>query len=189
MLFSVSRRISCTTMWVSLFPRFSVFSPYSRSYSLCLCVSFYTFFLFLAIIQVLEYTFLICYVFQCLSAYSRSYSICVSFSSFCRFLAKIQVLKCVFSSLMFFTVSLHIPCPIVCVSHFARFSVFLAIFYVLQCAFLIFLVGEFYCHFPGPTVGISIFHVFQCFSPYSRSYSVCVSFSMIFSFFAKKQVL
>jgi hypothetical protein len=40
---------------------------------------------------------------------------------------------------------------------------FLAIFQVLQCAFL-------------------IFHIFQCFSPYSISYHVCVSFSTFFSF-------
>ena len=64
----------------------------------------------------------------------------------------------------FFSVSRHIPGPTVCISHFSRFSVFLAIFQVLQCAFL-------------------IFHVFQCFLPYSRSYSVSVSFSMFFSFF------
>ena len=44
------------------------------------------------------------------------------------------------------------------------FSV-LTMFQVLQCAFL-------------------IFHVFHFFSPCSRSYSVCVSFYMIFNFLA-----
>jgi hypothetical protein len=32
-------------------------------------------------------------------------------------------------------------------------------------------------------------HIFECFSPYSRSNSVCVSFCMFFSFLAIFQVL
>ena len=47
------------------------------------------------------------------------------------------------------------PGPKVC---FCNFWGFLAIFHVLQCAFL-------------------IFHLFKCFSPYSRLYSFCVSFT------------
>jgi hypothetical protein len=34
-----------------------------------------------------------------------------------------------------------------------------------------------------------IFHVFHCFSPYFTSYSLCFSFSMIFSFLIIIQVL
>ena len=54
--------------------------------------------------------------------------------------------------------------PTLCISHNLRFPLFLAIFQVLQCA-------------------IFIFHVFQCFSPYSRSCSVCVSLSTFFHVF------
>jgi hypothetical protein len=67
----------------------------------------------------------------------------------------------IFHVFLFF---LHIPGPSMCISHFSRFSVFLNIFHILQCAFL-------------------IFHVFECFSPYSRSYSVCFSFCTFFSVF------
>jgi hypothetical protein len=56
-------------MWVSSFPLLSVFSPYSRSS--IVCVSFCTFFSYLAIIQVIWCTFLIIKVFQCFLPYSR----------------------------------------------------------------------------------------------------------------------
>jgi hypothetical protein len=68
----------------------------------------------------------------------------------------------------------------VCIS-FARFSVFRAIFQVIQCS----------CPFPRLSVfsppsrsykGVFfIFHIYHCFSPYSRSYSVCFSFYTFFS--------
>ena len=64
----------------------------------------------------------------------------------------------------------HIPVPTVCNFHFSRVLVFLAIFQVLQCTLL-------------------IFHVIQCFSPHSRLYSVCVSFSTFFYFLAIFHVL
>ena len=51
---------------------------------------------------------------------------------------------------------------------FSTFFSFVAIFQVLECA-------------------IFIFHVFQCFSPYSRAYSVFVSFSMFVDFLDKIQ--
>ena len=70
---------------------------------------------------------------------------------------------------------------------FSLFVSFLAIFQVLQCEFLILLVCQISCHIPVPTVCISHLHVFQCFSPYSRSYSVCVSFYTFFSFLATIQ--
>ena len=84
---------------------------------------------------------------------------------------------------------------------FFMLSVFLAIFHVLTCEFLIFLVCQFSRHIPGPTVFVYLFlHVFffsflsifqvlpwfshfphlLVFSTYSRSYSVCFSFSMFF---------
>jgi hypothetical protein len=59
----------------------------------------------------------------------------------------------------------------VSVSHFlSKFFCFLPLFQVLKCAFL-------------------IVHIFECFSIYSRSYSVCFSFSMLFSSLAILQVL
>ena len=111
---------------------------------------------------------------------------------------------------MFFSISLHVPGPTLWVSHFARFSMILAIFQVLPYEFLIFLVSQFSQHIPGPRVCMPhfprfffsyltilqvlkymflIFHVFQCFSPYSTSYSLLFSFSMIFTFPSILQVL
>ena len=55
--------------------------------------------------------------------------------------------------------------------------------------FLIFHDFQFSLHTPGLQFAFLIFHVFQCFSPYSMSYSVCFSFSMIFSFPAILHVL
>ena len=91
---------------------------------------------------------------------------CIShFPRFSVFYAILQALQCAFLIFHVFHFSCHIPVPRVCISHFPRFSVFLAIFQVLQCTFL-------------------IFHVFQVFFflPYSRSYSVYLSFSTFFSF-------
>ena len=120
------------------------------------------------------------YVSHCFSPYSRSYnvhfsfspflsvscqfrlnSVVVSFPTFFSFLAIFQVLQC--SCLIFHAIqfSCHNSGPRVFISHFSRFSLFFTIFQVIQCAFL-------------------IFHVIQCFSPYSSSYSVCVSFSTFF---------
>jgi hypothetical protein len=93
------------------FPRFSVFSPKSRSYSvyfsyfnffnLSLCIPSHTvfvshfprFFSFLATIQVLHCVLLIFKVFHCFLPYSMSYSVCFSFHTF-------------------FSVSRHISCYI-----------------------------------------------------------------------------
>ena len=94
-----------------------------------------------------------------------------------------------FSFLKFFTVSYHIPCPRVCVSHFTRISVFLSIFHALLCEFLLFLDVSFLAIFQVLHCPIFIFQFFQCFSPYSSSYSVCVSISTFLSFLAKIQVL
>ena len=60
---------------------------------------------------------------------------------------------------------------------------FLAIFQVLPCVFLIFVsFSRFIAIFQVLPCAILIFHLFQCFSPYSRSKSVCVSFSTFFQF-------
>ena len=161
--FSVSSHISYPTIWVSHFPHLSVFSPYSRSYRVC--VSFYTFFRFLTIFQVLQCSFLICYVFQCFSPYFISYHASFSFSSFVGFLAIFQVLKCEFLLFLFGEFYCYNPDPTVCISHFSRFHFFspdsksysvcvlfstffnfLSTIQFLQCEFLIFKV--FHCFLP-----------------------------------------
>jgi len=116
---------------VSHFPRFPVvffffffFLPYSRSN--CVCVTFSTFFSFLAIFQVLL-------------PYTRSYSVhFLFFTLFSVFLTLFHVLKCVFLIFHNFQFSCHSPGPTVCIYHFLCFSVFLAIFQVLQCLCLLF---------------------------------------------------
>ena len=141
--FSVSSHILGPTVCVSHFERFSLFlaifqvlpseflifllcqcfffffSPYSRSYSVC--VPFSTFFSFLAIIQVLHCVFVIFHIFECFLPYSRSNSVCVSFSTFFSFLAIVQVYCMYFSFSTFFNVSSHILGPTVYVSHFKCF--------------------------------------------------------------------
>ena len=76
-----------------------------------------------------------------------------------------------------------------CISHFQLFSVFLAIFHVKQCLCLIFPFIKFLVIVHVLRFAFQIFYIFQCFSRYFKSYSVCFSFSMIFSFFAIHQVL
>ena len=139
--FFVSRHIPDPTMWVYHFSCWSIYSPYSRSNSVC--VSSSTFFSFLGIFYVLQCVFPILHVFHCFSSHSRSYHVSFLFSS---------------------SVS------------------FLAIFQFLQCLCLIFQVSQFSCHNTVPKVCISHFSRFSCLWPYSRSYSVCFSFCMIFSF-------
>ena len=96
--------------------------------------------------------------FQCFSQYSRSYSVCVSFFSLFGFLA-----SRFFSFFTFLNASRHISSPIGCVFQFSKFFSFFVIFQGLQCSFL-------------------NIHNFQCFSPYSRSNSVFVSFYSFFQF-------
>jgi hypothetical protein len=92
-VFQYSRHIPCPRVCISYFPLFSVFSPYSRSYSVC--VSFCMFFNFLAIFQVLQSTYLIYQVFHCFSQNSRSsLNVSSSFSKFFSFLSIYQVLDC-----------------------------------------------------------------------------------------------
>ena len=148
------------------------------------CFSFSMIFSFLAIFQVLQWTFL-------------------NFPPFSVFLAIFHVLKCVFLIFCDFQFSRHIPDPTVCISHFSHFSVilsffkassgcfsfsmifsflaifqflqwtflnippfsvFLAIFHVLKCVFLIFRDFQFSRHIPGPSVCISHFSRFLVIS-------------------------
>jgi hypothetical protein len=60
------------------------------------CVSFSTFFNFLAIFQVLKCVFLNLHIFPCFLPNSRTYSVRFSYSTFFSSLAIFQVLECVF---------------------------------------------------------------------------------------------
>ena len=100
------------------------------------------------------------HVLQCFLSYSNSYSVFVTFLTFFRFLAIFQILQCAHLIFHFFSVSHNIQVPKVCVSLFPNLPVSLPILHILQIVF-----------FP---------HGFQCFLPYSLSYSVHFSFSMFF---------
>ena len=145
------------------------------------CLSHFSrFFNFLAIFQVRKCTFLIFHVFQCFLPYSRSYSVHFSFLTFFGVFAIFQCLQCAFLIFYVFQFSQHIPGPRVCIAHFSRFSVFLTICQVIHDCVLFF---SFLAIIQVLQWSFLIVHIFQCFSPYSSSYSVCVSFSTFFSFF------
>ena len=98
-VFSVSCHIPGHRVFVSHFPRFSVFSPLSRSYSV-----YFSFF----------------YVFHCFFP-------CFShFAVFSVFIAIFQVLPCEFLIFLVGQFSRHIPIPTVCISHLSRFQCFLS---------------------------------------------------------------
>ena len=82
---------------------------------------------------------------------------------------------------MLFSVSRHIPDPTMIFS-FSLFVSFFDIFKVLHCVFLIFHLLQVSRHIAGPTVSISHFLSFSGLLSVSRSYSVCVPFSMFFQF-------
>ena len=145
-----------------------------------MCLSHFSrFFNFLAIFQVRKCTFLIFHVFQCFLPYSRSYSVHFSFLTFFGVFAIFQCLQCAFLIFYVFQFSQHIPGPRVCIAHFSRFSVFLTICQVIHDCVLFF---SFLAIIQVLQWSFLIVHIFQCFSPYSSSYSVCVSFSTFFSF-------
>ena len=144
------------------------------------CLSHFSrFFNFLAIFQVRKCTFLIFHVFQCFLPYSRSYSVHFSFLTFFGVFAIFQCLQCAFLIFYVFQFFQHIPGPRVCIAHFSRFSVFLTICQVIHDCVLFF---SFLAIIQVLQWSFLIVHIFQCFSPYSSSYSVCVSFSTFFSF-------
>ena len=146
-----------------------------------MCLSHFSrFFNFLAIFQVRKCTFLIFHVFQCFLPYSRSYSVHFSFLTFFGVFAIFQCLQCAFLIFYVFQFFQHIPGPRVCIAHFSRFSVFLTICQVIHDCVLFF---SFLAIIQVLQWSFLIVHIFQCFSPYSSSYSVCVSFSTFFSFF------
>ena len=171
---------------------FHCLSPYFISYSLRFTFSLFVSFLalfhvlqcFCLILQVFQFSrhnpgptvYIIHFSrFQYFSQYSRSYNFVSHFPRFSVFSPQSWSYSAYFSCLTFFNVSCHIPSSIVLLSHFLSFSVFLAIFQVLQCFFFSF------CMFfnvsrliPGVECAFFLFHLFQCFLPHSRSYTVCV---------------
>ena len=167
---------------------FQCFSSYSRTY--IFQVNFSTLFSFLRTFQVIECLCLIFHVFQfpphnpgttvCFFfiylviyhflPYSRSYSCVSHFPWFYIFMPYSRSSSVHFSFTRFFLVSCHTTGQTMFVSHFPCFFSFLTMIQGLECVFL-------------------IFHVFDCFWPYSRSYSVCVSFCNFLHFLAIIQVL
>ena len=102
-VFSVSRTIPVHTVFVFHFPHFSIFSPYSMSYSVCF--SFHTFF---TVYRHISFP-----------------TLWVTFSLFVSFLALFHVLQCFCLILQVFQFSRHNPGPTVYIIHFSRFQYFL----------------------------------------------------------------
>ena len=125
---SFSSHIPGPTMFVSHFPRLSVFSTYSRYYSAC--VSFLTFFRFLALLQVLVCTFFIFPDFDSFSKYFRSYNVS-HFPRYSVFLDIFQFLPCEFLIFNVCQFSHNILGPTVCVTLFPGYLTFIAICQVL----------------------------------------------------------
>jgi hypothetical protein len=194
-------------VFASHFPCFTVFSPYSRS-SL-VCVSSFMFFWFLDLSKVLEFAFLIFYVFFSISLhiqnpkvsithfsrfpfllpYSRSCSVCVSFSTFFCILSKFQVLQ--YKFLIFHEFHYFLPYSR---SYSEHFSV--STFFSVSChipAHTLFVSHfprfsgfVFLCFFAIIQVLQCAFHTFpsiSVFLPYSSSYSVNFTFSTFYSVF------
>ena len=166
MFFSVSYQIPGLTPFESNFARFSVFSPYSRSYSV-----FFSFCMFFSVSHHIPgQTFFVSHFprYSVFSPHSRSYSVCVSFCNLLRFLAIIQVLHCVFLLSKFLTVSRHISGPTMCVSHFPQFSFFSPYSRSYSVHFLFSPFLSVSRQFSLNSVCVS-FPRFSIFSPYSRS--------------------
>ena len=145
----------------------SVFLPYSTSYSEC--VSFYTFFSHLSIIQVLRINFSFC-TFFCVYCYFPGNTVFVShFPRMTVLLTKSRFYSVYFSYFRLVTVSCYIPGPIFCVSFCLYFSVS--------------------CNISSPTMWVSHLLRLPLFSPYSRSYNVSLSVSLLIIFLTVFQVL
>ena len=121
-------------------------------------VSFFTVFIFLAVIQVLRCVFLLLHVFHCSLPYPSFYSVCFSFGTFfgvSRHMAGHTVFVSHFPIFFFFSflTIAHVPQCVFLIFHV--FLLFLATLQVLHCVFLIFHDLQFSRHNPGSTVFIS----------------------------------
>ncbi len=151
-LFTFPRHISRPKVCISHFPWFSVFSPYSRSYSVHFL--FFTFFFDFVIFQAVKWMFLIFHDFQ-FSCHIPCATVDISkLSNFFSFRRHISPLKvCMFHFPWFSVFSPYSRSYSVHFSFFTFFSDFV-IFQVVKWMFLIFHDFQFSCHIPCPTVGI-----------------------------------
>ena len=123
-------------MCVFNFSRFSVFLAIFKSYSVC--VSFYTFFSFLTIFQVLPCVCLLVHIFQVSGHYPGPIVCIYHFSCFFQcFYPHSQSYSVYFLYSTFFSFS---PYSMSYIVHFSSFTFFrlLSMFHVLQYAFLFF---------------------------------------------------
>ena len=114
---------------------------------------------------------------------------CFSFFMIFSFLAIFHVVQCLCLVFHVFQFSLHNSGHTMCIFHFSSSSVFLSIFLVLQYVFLILHIFSVFSPYPGSTVCVSHFPWLSVILPYSRSYIVHLTFSIIFSFLAIFQVI
>jgi hypothetical protein len=138
--FQFSRHTPGTTVCIFHVPRFYCISPYSRS----VFVSFFTYFRFLAILQVLQCAILIS-MFLSFSNHIAGHLVFVSYIPY------FSVFFC------------HTPGPTVCFSHFPRFWVFLAIFQIYPVCFSFYMVISFLTILQVLECAFLIFHGFEGF--------------------------
>jgi hypothetical protein len=152
--FKFSCHIPGPTVCVCLILHVFQFSLYNPGPTMCIShISRIS--VFPAILQVLQYVFLILHDFQCFLPHFKSYHVSFSFSLFVSFIGNFQVIQCLFLifhvcqfsrhdpgptvcilHIFVFTNSCHIPGSTVCICLFPRFSVFfIPIFQVLQLSF------------------------------------------------------
>ena len=150
------------TVFVSLFPRLSVFSPQTRFYSV-----YFSYFIFFTVSRHISVP-TVCvshfFTFFIVSRHITGHTVFVShFPCLSVFLPQSRSYSVYFSHFKFFTVSRHIPGPKVCVSPFSCFSVFLAIFQVLHACVSFYTFFSFLSIIQVLLYTFLIFHVFQCF--------------------------
>ena len=133
-------------MFVSHFPPFSIFSPYSMSYIL----HFDIFRFFTVSHPNPDPTVCVAHFDHFLESLTTflSYHVSFSFSSFVSFLAIFQFLQCAIFMLHVFLVFLSISRSYSVHYFFSRYSVFIATFQIIQCFCLIFRLFLFSRHIP-----------------------------------------
>jgi hypothetical protein len=145
--FDVSRHIPGKTVFVSYFPRFSVFSPYAMSYNV-----HFSFFMFFSV-----------------SRHISCPTVCVSHFLLFSVFSILQVLECVFIIFHYFQFSLHTPGPTCSFIIFQVFTVVFVIFHVLQSVFHILNDIYFVAIFQVLQCSFLVSHLFQFFTQYSWS--------------------
>ena len=153
---------------MSHFPSFSLFSPYSRSYSV-----FFSICTFFSVSRHIPGdTFF--------ASHIPRYSV----------FPHIQVIECLSLIFQDFQFPRHNPGTTVYILHFLRYSPFFAINFRSLCVCFSFaMILNFHALLQVLQCAFFICHVFPCFLSHTRSNNVCVSFSTFFSFLAIIQVL